>query len=130
MPEAADDIEQAIGVPTSQPPTFTWSDSLLTCPYHYQSGTLVLLVKELPDLAAADAYLAAARTADGPAQNLPGIGQAAFSVADGSVYVRKDLTVLHVDVRGLPATFGQPPYSRARIAVTVAGVIMACWTET
>src|ERR1700760_3533360 len=47
IPEAKKDIKQAIGVDPSQPPTFTWSDRLLTCPYRYPSGTMVLSVKEL-----------------------------------------------------------------------------------
>jgi hypothetical protein len=47
---------------------------------------------------------------------------------DGSLYVRKDLTILHVDVSQLPDHIGDPPYTRADAAFTVAAVIMSCWT--
>jgi len=40
----------------------------------------------------------------------------------------EDCKVLLVDISGLPAQFGSPPYTRADIAVKVAPTIMGCWT--
>jgi hypothetical protein len=42
--------------------------------------------------------------------------------------VRKDWKILTVDISGLPAQFGRPPTSRGDVAVTVADVILACWS--
>jgi hypothetical protein len=44
--------------------------------------------------------------------------------------VRKDAEVMRVDVGGLPATFGVPAHPRSIDAITVANVILDCWTET
>lgn len=126
--EAREDLADALGVQPTQPPTSTWADALFTCRYPYKAGTLTLTVKELADSAGTQAYLASARTGLGKVTNLAGIGEEAFAGPDGSVYVRKDFKVLHVDVSGLPETFGQPAYSRSRIGITVAEVIMSCWT--
>jgi hypothetical protein len=42
--------------------------------------------------------------------------------------VRKDWKVLLVDVADLPAQFGQPPTSSGDAAVSVADVILGCWS--
>jgi hypothetical protein len=42
--------------------------------------------------------------------------------------VRKDWKVLNVDISGLPAQFGNPATSRGDVAVTVADLILACWS--
>jgi len=128
QPEAADEIASAVGVKTSNPPTPTWSDHVYSCRYQYPSGVMVLSIKELPDEATTTAYYTAAQ------HNLPNstpeqvLGQQGFSGPDGSVYVRKDFKVLHVDVSGLADPFGDPTESRADAAFTVAAVIMSCWT--
>jgi hypothetical protein len=127
--EAGADLARALGVRPVQPPAASWADQLYTCRYGYPSGVLVLSVKDLPDAAGTDAYFGSARKALSPALSLPGLGEDAFSGPDGSVYVRKDFKVLHVDVAGLPAQFGQPPHARANVAFTVANVILNCWTE-
>ena len=59
-----------------------------------------------------------------------GATSAAFATKDGSVYVRKDFKVLKVDVSKLPASVGKTPISRADAAVSVAQLIMGCWTGT
>jgi hypothetical protein len=89
---------------------------------------MVLSIAELPDQAATTAYYTAAQ------RNLPNatpeqvLGQQGFAGPDGSMYVRKDFKVLHVDVSALPDRVGPRPYSRADAAFTVAAVIMSCWT--
>ena len=128
-PEAQADIQEAIGVGPASPPVQSYVDSVLTCRYPYADGTMVLTVKDLPDVPAATAYLSSLRaTADHPV-DAQGIGQAAFTVVGGSIYVRKDAKVLTVDVTGLPATFGPRAQPRSAIAVTVAALIMNCWKE-
>lgn len=127
--EAAEDIEGALGAATTGPPQATWADHTYSCPYTYASGTMLMSVKELPDTAAVAAYFSAAQVAAGRSTVLQGMGEAAFGVADGSVYVRKDLTVLHVDVSKLPAHFGKPTRTRTQVGKTVATTILICWKE-
>jgi hypothetical protein len=128
QPDAADEIASAIGVQTSKPPTPGWSDHVYSCRYQYPSGVMVLSIKELPDEAATTAYYTAAQ------RNLPNstpqqvLGQQAFAGPDGSIYVRKDFKILHVDVSALPDRIGPQSRSRADAAFTVAAVIMSCWT--
>jgi hypothetical protein len=126
-PEAQADIAEALGVSPSQTPVRSYVDHLLTCRYPYTDGTMVLTVKDLPDVPTATAYLTTLRGAADHPQDAQGIGQAAFTVADGSIYVRKDDKVLMVDVTGLPATFGAKSEPPASIAITIAALIMNCW---
>lgn len=128
QPEAAAEIAAALGAQTSNPPTPRWSDHVYSCRYVYTTGAMVLSVKELPDEAATTAYYTAAQhnlSSHTPVQVL---GLDGFAGPDGSLYVRKDFKVLHVDVAALPDHIGQPPYTRADAAFTVAAVIMSCWT--
>lgn len=125
--EAQADIAAALGVPVARPPVPTWDGGLYSCAYAYPAGSMVLGVREFAALAEAVEHYAAARAAAGQPAELPGIGRAAFAVPDGSVYVRKDAAVLHVDVRGLPVRFGAPPHPRAVVAITVATAILHCW---
>lgn len=127
--EAAEDIEGALGIGTTRPPKATWSDRLYSCPYEYPSGTMRLSVKDLPDTAAVEAYFSAAERAGGRFTVLRGMGEGAFEVGDGSVFVRKDLTVLHVDVKALPAVFGTPSRTRSQVGRTVATTVLICWRE-
>lgn len=125
--EAIHEIDSAVGVQAtvSRP---AWSDHLYSCTYEYPSGSMRLSVKELPDLRQTGAYyhqLAAGMGDRGGVQNL---GQGAFHTANGSIVVRKDSKVLLVDVTGLPAEFGQPPTTSGNVALTVADVILACWS--
>jgi hypothetical protein len=128
QPEAADEIASALGVQTSTPPTSSWSNQVYSCRYQYPSGVMALSIKELPDEAATTAYYTAAQ------HSLPNftpeqvLGQQGFSGPDGSIYVRKDFKVLHVDVSALPDHIGPRPHSRADAAFTVAALIMSCWT--
>jgi hypothetical protein len=123
--EAQNDIAIRIGVTVNQPVVPLWSDDAYSCRYSYPSGSFVLSVKEFPDLAGATTYLDSVRV---PRTAVSGLGDAAFTVSDGSVFVRKDTKVLHVDAGALPDPFGRPPVSRAEVARGIATVIMGCWS--
>jgi hypothetical protein len=127
-PEAQQEIWTALGVQTSGPPTSTWTDRVYACRYPYPSGSIVLSVKDLPDAAATTAYYTGLQHTFGANAPLKDLGEAADAAPDGSVIVRKDFRVLHVDVSGLPAQFGQPARARSFAAYDVALVIMTCWT--
>lgn len=129
--DAQFEIAGAIGATPSTPLSPTWADRLYTCAYRYgPDAVMTLSVKELPDSAGETAYYDAARkAAGGTATTVRGLGDQAFAVPDGSVTVRKDLTVLRIDVRGLPAHFGAPPRTHRQIALVVATTIMSCWKE-
>jgi hypothetical protein len=123
--EAREEVAKALG--TTATATGSWAAPVFTCTYVLPAGTMVLSVRELTSAAETTAYFTSAQDAATSATKVPEVGDAAFAVADGSVYVRKDFKVLHVDVTKLPAFFGQPPISRAAAGVRVATVIMSCW---
>ena len=125
--EAVQEIDAVVGVKAtvSSP---AWSDHVYSCTYKYPSGSMQLSVKELPDLAQTDAYYHKLGVRMGDTGTVPYIGQGAFHTTNGSVVVRKDSKVLLVDVTGLPAQFGLPPKTAGTVALTVADVILACWS--
>lgn len=125
--EAIQEIGSAVGVQAtvSSP---AWRDHLYSCTYRYPSGSMRLSVKELPDLAQTGAYYRQLAVGMGDGGGIPHLGQGAFRTTNGSVVVRKDTKVLLVDVTGLPAEFGQPPTTSGNVALTVADVILACWS--
>jgi len=123
--EVQNDIAIRIGVTVKRPVVPLWSDDVYSCRYSYPSGSFVLSVKEFPDVAATTTYLDSVRDQH---TVVSGLGDAAFTVPGGSVFVRKDTKVLHVDVGALPDPFGRPPVSRAEVARGVATVIMGCWS--
>jgi hypothetical protein len=126
--EAADDISAVLDMQPGQPPVHTWSDHLYTCRYRFSDATITLSVKELADPAAADAYYAS-RTATHPGwKPLPELGKDAFVAPDGYTVVRKDTSVLQVDVTGLPDRFGPRRLARAEIGIAIATIIMGCWS--
>jgi hypothetical protein len=127
--EAREDIGNAIGVEATGAATHTWAGGLYSCPLHFPGATMGISVQDFTDPAAAGSFLADLRSRTAHPTDLPGIGDAAFAGPDGSLYVAKDADVLHVDVSGLPATFGTPPHTRANTAFTVAVTILACWSE-
>ena len=105
----------------------TWSAHLYSCTYRYPTGEMVLSVKELSSWRQTYGYFdGLARTLHRTAPVFE-LGQGAFRVADGSMVVRKDWKVLLVNVQGLPVRFGSPPSTTSEVALTVAGVILACW---
>jgi hypothetical protein len=123
--EAQNDIAIRIGVAVSRPVVPLWSDNTYSCRYGYPSGSFVLSVKEFPNVTAATSYLDSVAE---PHTAVNGLGDAAFTVPGGSVFVRKDTKVLHVDAGPLPDPFGRPPVSRAEVARGIATVIMGCWS--
>ena len=127
--DAAAEISAALGVGPSERPAHSWSSHVYTCRYQYSSGALVLSVKELADPTQAEAYYANRHAAVENGQDRPALGEAAFAAPDGSILVRKDSSVLLVDVTGLPDELGPQRLTRAEVALTVASVLMQCWIE-
>ena len=80
----------------------------------YPGGAkMTLSVKEVSSTERDDRVLRRARDEARKTKDLPGLGQGAFQVTDGSVVVRKDYKVLLIDVTKLPAQFGVPPHPAA-----------------
>jgi predicted small secreted protein len=126
--EAQRELASTLGVSTDAPITPTWVDHLYSCRYVYTNGAIALSVKEVSNRAQTTAYFDMLGQQLGRTGALNGLGQGAFTTTNGDVVVRKDYKVLLVDISGLPAQFGVPPTSSADIAVTVADVIMGCWS--
>ena len=122
------EVAEAAGLTLTGPATAAWVRPVFTCTYPSRAGKLVLSVRELAGPAETTTYFNSALAAAGGSTDVPELGEGAFAIADGSVYVRKQFKVLKVDVGRLPASIGSPPISRARAAVRVAEVIMGCWT--
>ncbi|WP_041540349.1 hypothetical protein [Catenulispora acidiphila] len=125
---AVETILAASPAPTT---TTTWTDHLYTCTYHLASGTLVLSVKESPDTASANTYLATLQRQLGsttPLTGSEGLGNPGFQNAAGNVVVLKDDKTLHVDATGLAAASGPSKLSRADVAYEVTTDILGCWT--
>jgi hypothetical protein len=126
--EAQKDLANVLGVsPVSVSPA-TWVDHLYSCRYMFANGVMVLAVKELSNRSQTTAYYDMLGMQLGRTGPLTGLGQGAYSTTNGDVVVRKDYKVLLVDISGLPAQFGVPSTSSADIAITVADVIMGCWS--
>ena len=105
----------------------TWADDTYSCRYSYSTGYFDLSVKELSSWAETYAYFGGLGARLHDTGTVTGLGQGAFSTADGSIVVRKDWKVLLVDITGLPSQFGMPATSRSDVAYTIADVIMGCW---
>ncbi len=127
--DAVEEIAGALGTEPTSPPAATWAGHLYSCTYAYPDGSMLLSVKELADPATAAAQFDGLRGSAGQVTMLNGLGESAFTEANGSTVVRKDSSVLVVDVSRLPEPFGKPPRSRAKVSVTVATTIMTCWQE-
>lgn len=129
-PEEQDEIAHGLGLTLHRPATPVWTAPVYSCTYQFKAGPLILSVRELTAAGETTAYFTGARAAAAASTDVPGLGEAAFATKDGSVYVRKDFKVLKVDVSKLPASVGKTPISRADAAVSVAQLIMGCWTGT
>ncbi len=119
----------ALGTEPLTPPSATWAQHLYSCAYAYTDASMVVSVKELADPATAVAHFDGLRGSAGAVTTVNGLGEAAFTQADGSTVVKKDNTVLVVDVSRLPERFGTPPRTRPGVSVMVATTIMTCWKE-
>jgi hypothetical protein len=125
-PRAQSEIAQTLGVGASVSPP-TWVDHAYSCEYRYPDGQFVLKVKELSNWPQTLSYFSAIGLEQGRGTSIANLGQGAYQTDSGWAVVRKDWKVLTVDISGLPAQFGQPPTSRADVAVTIADLILACW---
>ena len=127
--ETQTELAAVLGVHTTQPVVPAWADHLYSCRYTYHGAFMVLSVKELPNQAETDGYFTSLAHRLGQTQRRQAIDRGAFfTTKNSSVVVRKDDKVLLVNISGLPARFGAPPYTRADIAIKVAATIMDCWT--
>ena len=107
--------------------TPTWAQHLYSCDYTYPTGSMGIAVKELSTAAETTAYYNSLIKKYGLKQKFE-LGQGAFVAPGGEVVTRKDYKVLTVDPSKLPANFGQPPTTRANIAIGAASALMGCWT--
>ena len=127
-PEVQAELAVVLGVHTTQPVVPTWTNHTYSCKYTYHNAVIAVSVKEFSNRAETDGYFTSLAHRLGQTQRLSTLGQGAFITKNHSVVVRKDYKVLLVDISGLPAQFGAPPYTRADIAIKVAATIMDCWT--
>ena len=125
--ETQKEIAQTLGVRAAVS-TPTWRDDAYSCRYRYPDGSFSLTVKELSSWPQTLTYFAGIGREQGSTPTVPRIAQGSFQTDNGSMVVRKDWKVLNVDISGLPAQFGNPPTSRGDVAVTVADLILACWS--
>lgn len=124
--EASGDVARVLNARASVS-TPTWAGHLYSCGYRYRMGTVVLSVKELSSWSQTYAYVGKLATTLHKTRNIPGLGQGAFEVRDGSVVVRKDWKVLLVNIAGLHGDIGSPPGSPGQTALVFAAVILGCW---
>jgi hypothetical protein len=127
-PETQAELAAVLGVHTTEPVVPAWTDHTYSCKYTYHNAVIALSVKEFSNQAETDGYFTSLAHRLGQTQQLHTLGQGAFKTKNLSVVVRKDYKVLLVDISGLPAQFGAPPYSRGDIALGIAQTIMNCWT--
>jgi hypothetical protein len=125
--ETQAELAVVLGVHTTQPVVPAWTDHTYSCKYTYHHAVIALSVKEFSNQAETDGYFTSLAHRLGQTQ-LYTLGQGAFRTKNLSIVVRKDYKVLLIDISGLPAQFGAPPYSRGDIALSVAATIMNCWT--
>jgi hypothetical protein len=106
----------------------TWHDHVYSCRYQYANGAFTLSVKELSSWPQTRSFFRGLGRQLGNTGSIHPLGQGAFSTTNGSVVVRKDFKVLLVDVSGLPGHFGVPPTTSADVAVSIADLILGCWS--
>ena len=121
-------IAEALGVVPNESLAPTWVDDVYSCRYAYDGGDMVLSVHDMSSSSAALKEFDALQVSLPSTSTLDGLGQAAFSTPDGSLFIIKDFDVLIVDVSGLPEDFG-PALGRDEVARLVANVILKCWVE-
>jgi hypothetical protein len=108
-------------------PKWVRKDHLFSCAYVYPRGKIVLSVKELSSGTETTNYFDSITRKYGTSDDLNGVGQAAWVLKNSDVVVRKDYKVLLVDVTGIPERL-VPAMRRSDVAVSIAAVIMGCWT--
>jgi hypothetical protein len=127
--ETQTELAAVLGVHTTKPVVPTWTNHLYSCRYTYHNGVIALSLKELSSKTETDSYFTSLARRLGQTQRPRTLDRGVlFTTKNQSVVVRKDYKVLLVDISGLPAQFGAPPFSRANIALAVAATILDCWT--
>ena len=127
-PEAQKDLAVNLGVKATQVTTPTWADHLYSCSYVYPNGTLTFSVKELNNLAETTAYFNELGRTLGRTPGPASLQGTAFYTNDGSLVLRKDFKVLHVDLAKIPERFGKPPGNHTNIGLRAGFAILSCWT--
>ncbi len=127
--EGQKEIAKALHMKPIRLVTPTWKNHLYSCRYVYATGTIGVSVKELADESASINYFNSLVKKRGKRAPFSGIGDAGFVTTDGSAVVRKDTSVLLVDVAKLPKKFGAPQRDPVVAAQAVAGALVDCWTH-
>jgi hypothetical protein len=125
--EAREDLAGVLAAKPTQVTEPTWSDDLYTCNYVYADGTVTLSVKQLEDDPTTTAYFDMLGTSLGRLPDDIHLAQGAFQAPDGSMVVRKDHTVLRVEVSQLPSGLDKGRLSAADVASAFAVTILQCW---
>jgi hypothetical protein len=125
--EAQTDIAASLGL-KAKVSTPTWVNDVYSCTYTYPNGVITLSVKELDTKAQTTQVYNTYAAQLGRRTTSVAFGEGAFLTTDGSVIVRKDFKVLHVDISKLPTKFGVPAQDRSSAALAVAATVMGCWT--
>jgi len=125
--EVQKELAAALGVKARVGNT-AWVHHQYSCLYRYGTSAFALSIQELSSWPQTFSYYRGLGKKMGDVRYLANLGQGAFQTTDGSVVVRKDWKVLLVDIAGLPPRFGVPATSVADAAVTIADVILGCWS--
>lgn len=124
-------ISASLGAPVAAG-SATWANLVYTCRYQLAAGTLVLSVKDSPDVSAGLSYFTHARTRTPTAQPLRGLldlGLPSYETRSGTAVFLKDGKTLTVDASHLPMRMGPDPHSRTDVAYAIAAAVVACWSE-
>jgi hypothetical protein len=125
--EAQKDLAKSLGITASPVTTPTWVDHVYSCRYVYPNASIGLSLKELDSAAQTTRYFDGLGLQLGRTESLA-MGQGAFLTGTGSLVVRKDWKVLHIDVSQVPATFGQNALRHRETAISIAFALLGCWT--
>jgi hypothetical protein len=130
--EAREEIGATIGREPSRitKPHWDRAHHIYSCTYVFPRGKFTLSVKEMSSGTETTKYFDSVIAKYGKTQDLKGLGQGAWVLKNGDVVVRKDYKVLLVDTAGIPSGVGKfaQAMRRSDVAISVAAVIMSCWT--
>ncbi len=126
--EVNTDLAHGFGIGRAHLSTPTWADHVYSCQYAFPTGVVSISVKELDSAAQTTAYFDQLRATSGHRSERLAMGQGSYFTPSGSVVVRLGWKVMSVDVSQLPDAFGKPPVSPSEAAVSVAAVILGCWS--
>ena len=126
--EAQSEIAASLGAQSTSVTTPTWVNHLYSCTYVYPNASFTLSVKELDSAAQTTTYFNQLGALLGRRPDRLALAQGAFVTTNGSVVARKDWKVMLVDVSHLPPEFGNAPQVPRDVAISVAAVILSCWS--